>query len=188
MMTKEVNAELKRLGWHLFSSNGERWGEYELPDRYMTMFYKVKHLVSGQRLEIRPGVSTRSFQIVYTIIEAGNGYAPPLDFYHVPEKGSLVESITPYYIETLLSPAIEWARSRDIVAPIKKMLDFPTSAKGDGPIRHFTALAMTGDIEKLQYYQSSFAAGDRLGFVPYVDLSYIERAIKVAEEYVNKKQ
>ncbi len=185
MNTKEVNTELKRLGWRLFMSYGDRRGEFDLSDRYVEMFYKVRHLVSGQRLEIHPGVSTGHYKETFIKIEGSGDYAPSLDSYKAPKNGELVSDITPDYIEKLLLPVIEWAKARDIVTPIKNMLDLPTDAKGVGPIRHFTALAMVGDIDKLRYYQSCLTAGDRLGFVPYIDLSYIERAIEVAEEYVD---
>jgi len=40
---------------------------------------------------------------------------------------------------------------------------------------------LLGDVAKLKSYQTSFVAGDRLGFVNYVTKDYIDRAVALAE-------
>ncbi|MDN3719635.1 hypothetical protein QW131_11790 [Roseibium salinum] len=57
----------------------------------------------------------------------------------------------------------------------------PTNAPGARPIWHLAALALLGDVAKLKFYQASFEAGDRLGFVNYVTKDYIDRTVSFAE-------
>ncbi|MGX7950382.1 DUF6990 domain-containing protein [Oleidesulfovibrio alaskensis] len=59
----------------------------------------------------------------------------------------------------------------------------PTAAPGTRPIWHLAALVLPSDAAKLKFYQASFEAGDRLGFVPYITKDYIDRAMSLAGEY-----
>ena len=48
---------------------------------------------------------------------------------------------------------------------------------GARPVWHLAALVVLGDLEKLKFYQASFEAGDRLGFVKYITKNYIDSAV-----------
>ncbi len=50
------------------------------------------------------------------------------------------------------------------------------------PLRHLAALAIAGDVERLNSYKNSFEKGDRLGFVPYITVDMIDRAILIAQK------
>jgi hypothetical protein len=77
--------------------------------------------------------------------------------------------------------AISWARSQNIESGLMGYRNLPTDAKGAMPLRHLAALAVAGDVERLEGYKKSFDMGDRLGFVPYITASMIDRAILKAK-------
>lgn len=43
---------------------------------------------------------------------------------------------------------------------------------------------MNKETQKLQTYLENFKQGDRMGFVPYIDEGYLERAIELSKKDV----
>lgn len=76
---------------------------------------------------------------------------------------------------------LAWAKECNIDACLKALRDAPTNSIGNTPIRHLAALAETGDVETLTGYLDSFASGDRLGFVPYINDGFISTALDFAK-------
>ena len=85
-------------------------------------------------------------------------------------------------IVALSDQILEWAASADIEAGLAALRALPTDCLGAMPVRHLAALAVAGDVETLEHYRDSFAAGDRLDFVPYIDEGYIARALDFAQK------
>ncbi|WP_440130662.1 DUF6990 domain-containing protein [Achromobacter pulmonis] len=42
---------------------------------------------------------------------------------------------------------------------------------------------IAADVERLNSYKNSFEKGGRLGFVPYITVDIIDRAILIAQKY-----
>lgn len=85
-------------------------------------------------------------------------------------------------ISTLSNQILQWAATVDIEAGLAALRALPTDCLGAMPVRHLAALAVAGDVETLGRYRDSFAAGDRLDFVPYIDEGHIARALELAEK------
>lgn len=79
--------------------------------------------------------------------------------------------------------AIAWAKVQDLDKALYDYAALPTDIPGIQPVLHLGALAVLGDVAKLRFYQASFEAGDRLGFVPYITKDYIDRALAFAERH-----
>jgi hypothetical protein len=84
-------------------------------------------------------------------------------------------------IEDISNNMEAWAQAQDVEKHLAVLRELPTTSLGAMPKRHLAALAVNGDIEILTHYQESFAKGDRLGFVPYIDEGYIGRALEFAK-------
>ena len=94
-----------------------------------------------------------------------------------------VPEIAEEHVRQASERSIAWAEEQDLDAELKALAALPTDASGTGPILHLAALAVSGDVAKLQSYQTTFEAGDRLGFVPYIKRDFIDRAVALAGEY-----
>jgi len=96
------------------------------------------------------------------------------------ERPPRVATIEEASIIPIAEQVIDWARNVDISSEIKRHARLSTSSKGAMPLRHLAALALLGATEKLEMYRASFESGDRLGFVPYISIEMIERALEIA--------
>ncbi len=90
-------------------------------------------------------------------------------------------------VERRAEDLIDWAKSLDLDSYIEEFRSLPTNSHGLNPLRHLTALALSGDKEKLWDYQTCFANNNRLGFIVYVTKDYVDRALAIAEERRNKR-
>jgi hypothetical protein len=77
---------------------------------------------------------------------------------------------------------IDWASDADLNPGIAALLDKDANGSGIMPTYHLAALAATGGVEVLQGYADAFAAGDRLGFVPYITADHITAALAFAKQ------
>lgn len=184
MKSKEVTDVLKALGWRTYTDEvGDKSTRFCLPDRTVQIIYGIRKYGDEQQLETTLSASSNAFSHGCKTIDSALGsYAPLVRSrkgltYQVPE-------ILEEHVRQASDEAIAWAQEQDLDRALRDHAASPTNAPGARPIWHLAALALLGDIEKLKFYQASFAAGDRLGFVPYVTKDYIDRAVAVAEGFV----
>lgn len=85
-------------------------------------------------------------------------------------------------IDAAIAEWIAWGQRVDCDAALEALLDKEANGLGDMPARHLAALAATGGVEVLQRYADAFAAGDRLGFVPYITADYVTTALEFAKK------
>jgi hypothetical protein len=78
--------------------------------------------------------------------------------------GEKIVELTPAEVSRLSENAISWALSQNLEEGLTEYRNLPTNSKGAMPARHLAALAIAGDIERLEYYKRCFDQGDRLGF------------------------
>lgn len=90
--------------------------------------------------------------------------------------------VTESDVEEVSSAFIEWGQNFDVEAGLRALCNLPTNSSGAYPARHLAALAACGEVEQLTGYLSSFKAGDRLGFAPYIKQEHIEIALNFAQQ------
>lgn len=184
MRTRDVTPVLKALGWKAYTDEvGDKYTHNELSDRVVEIIYSVRRGLDHQDFRAMLSVSTDAFSIAYKRIDNETGtYAPLI----VAWKGLDIRAseILEDHVRQASEEAIAWAKEQDLAAGLQKHAALPTTAPGTGPVLHLAALAVLRDVTKLKSYQASWAAGDRLGFVPYVTKDYIDRAVSLAEEFV----
>jgi hypothetical protein len=72
------------------------------------------------------------------------------------------------------------------VEEIGRLVEEFRSNRPDGPsmpqIRHLAALAQAQDVETLENYRHAFGSGNRLNFVPMINMAMIDRALELAKK------
>lgn len=182
MKIKEVTPILKSLVRKALTDEvGNKYTHYELPDRVVQIIYGVRKAPDHQELESTLSLSTGAFSEVCSSIGGhGRSYSPLIRAWNgihirAPE---ILES----HVRQASEESVAWAEAQDLDKALRDHAALPTNAPGARPIWHLAALALLGDVTKLKSYQASFAAGDRLGFVNYVNKDYIDRSVALAEE------
>ena len=171
---------LKTLGWELSRVDGDRVAEYGLPDRTVSIWYSLKHPPDEQLLILIPSVRESVFSRVCAEIGDRDAWIyPSVTTRCFPSI--TVPEILEQHVRQGSETVIAWAREQDLDEALREHAALPTNSRGTLPIKHFAALALTGDVDRLKSYQASLDAGDRLGFVPYITRDHIDRALQLAE-------
>lgn len=76
-----------------------------------------------------------------------------------------------------------WAQEQDIEAGLKQYCKLPTNSKGNLPLHHLSALAITLQTVKLDEYLDNFKQGNKMTFSVYIKQDFIERALESSKEY-----
>lgn len=90
-------------------------------------------------------------------------------------------------IERMSAEALQWASQQRVEDRLARYRNLPTSSEGERPIRHLASLAIAGDAETLERYRTSFEGGDRMGFVPYIELPMILQALDLAATFQTRR-
>ncbi|MCW8890598.1 MAG: hypothetical protein OQL20_08070 [Sedimenticola sp.] len=179
MNTKELTQALETLGWLSYVDDvGDRYAQFKMADRIVQIVYGIRDMKDSQQLEVIRSLSTTPFSKACLEI-CGNGqtYTPlirAMKGVRVREAVILEEHVCRVSEETII-----WAEEQDLLAGLRACAALSTDAPGARPIWHLAALVLSGDADKLKYYQASFEAGDRLGFVTYITKDYIDRAVSL---------
>lgn len=182
MREKELIYMLNKQGW---LCKKDEVGDYScvksiddnLDVKIIPYFRRV-----GERIHmsLQSSISSKKFsEAVQVIFGKKTGFTPV-----VVSKEPCMEfaSISAEDVQRLSDGAISWAQSQGLGAGLSAYRNLPTDAKGEMPLRHLAALAIAGDVERLNSYKNSFEKGDRLGFVPYITVDMIDRAILIAQK------
>lgn len=182
MNTKDATILLKSTGWLVYKDEvGDRYTHFKLPDRTIQIVYGLRKWPDYQEFSSTLSLSSDAFSSACRHIQNDNSTYTPLVR---ARKGLLFRApeITKEHIQQAAQEAIEWAKEQDLYQALLNYAALPTDAPGARPIWHLAALALLANIAKLESYQSSFEAGDRLGFVPYISKDYIDRAVAIARQ------
>ncbi len=181
MNTKDVSPILTALGWSIQTDEvGDKVAYYKLPDRKIQIIYGIKTLSDSQWMYTMESLSTDAFsKACYLICENMGDFAPLV----IPWNSRKVRAprISETHVRQASAEVISWAKEQNLNAALQEKAALPTTAPGTGPVLHLAALAVLSDVDRLEYYQSRFVAGDRLGFVPYITKEYIDRAVAQAK-------
>uniref|UniRef100_UPI001CDD2D2E DUF6990 domain-containing protein n=1 Tax=Pseudomonas huaxiensis TaxID=2213017 RepID=UPI001CDD2D2E len=181
MTEKDVVSILREQGW---ACSKDEVGDYfcviDVGDARLQLIPSVGKRSDHFRVSLTPSISTKKFsEAVSFILGSGGSNVPIIVSNEGPEKLSSLSSCD---VIRLSEKAISWARSQSVNEGLMVYRTLPTDAKGAMPVRHLAALAIAGDIGRLEEYKKSFEEGDRLGFVPYITCDTIDRALMVARK------
>ncbi len=183
MKIGHVGQELKMLGWNLSrDETGARFASFQLSDREVMAGYGLMQLPEEQDLWLWPFVGTEAFSNACARIRGNQGSYDSEPFVVAQEDPHIcVPEVLDQHVRQVSEKAIAWAQEQDLDMALREHAALPTSSTGALPVRHLAALVLIGDVDRLKSYLTSFDAGDRLGFVPYITRDYIFRALQLAE-------
>lgn len=187
MLQKEIITAFKELGWSCGRDEvGDHYCLYHFDGGIISLIPRLKGISGDRRLLLNQSVSTVVFN--KTVSYIGDEKETYWSIFQFPNNSLQYEKekFTAKDIKLISKEMIDWGKTQDITSALKNLRKLPTDSPGSLPQQHLAALAIVGDIEKLKSYQSSFEAGDRLGFVPYITKDYIDRAVILAEKYAAK--
>lgn len=183
MKKKDVIRVFAGLGWHSYRDEVGDWViVMRLDDVVVWNVPTVKTLrVSGG-----VNVTNDAFDYAYNCISGKTNRVLENDVIMQTWKDfeirKAIDAISLADIISLSDQMKDWAETADIEEGLAALRALPTDCLGARPTRHLAALAVAGDVETLAGYKDSFVRGDRLGFVPYVDEGYIQRAYEFASK------
>lgn len=159
----------------------------QLSDRQIQLTLGIKKLPNSYSVSMSPSVSTIEFSKIGEYIDEGKKSRRIVHYLITQsleyELNTMqIEVPTKEFIENRL-PKIEiWAKQqKNLEVGIQEYCKLSTESKGNLPLLHLSALAITGQTAKLESYLEHFKRGDRLGFVPYIKQDHIERALEISK-------
>lgn len=183
MNVKQVASSLTAIGWSVGRDNvGDFFAERDLGDRRIQMVFGIRKLSEETVLYCVLSVTTEVFSNACAEIYGDRSQklgAPLVRAWRSPELRA--KEIGEAEVKALSAAAWQWAVEQDLRQAIIDYSRLPTSAPGARPIWHLAALSILRDAERLEAYLTSMKAGDRLGFVNYVSVDMIARALKLAQ-------
>ena len=182
MNEKKVLSVLQELGWECRKDEaGDYYCCMEYKDLQIQVIPSIGRRSDHYRVSFVPSISTRLFSAaVARVFGRANDHAPIIVSNMGAEK---IKDVSTEDIIRIAGEALVWASAQDVEAGLAAYRSLPTDAKGALPLRHLAALALAGEVERLQGYKRSFDQDDRLGFVPYISVEMVERAIAIAQEH-----
>ncbi|WP_313282762.1 DUF6990 domain-containing protein [Stenotrophomonas indicatrix] len=182
MNEKYVVSALKEQGW---VCGRDEVGDYfcimNVGHRQVQVIPYVGKRSDHFRVSLMPSISSEEFSTtVGLILGEGRDHVPVIVSNELPEK--LVE-LSANDVSRLSEKAITWAHAQSLEDGLAAYRNLPTDAKGAMPLRHLAALAIAGEVDRLESYRRHFELGDRLGFVPYITSEMIDRAISIAQKH-----
>ncbi len=180
MKREEFVNYLTKFGWSKHRDETSAWVVLMRIENMTICCVPILKAIPG--VWLTPTLSIDDFDIAQTVISGKNSKFAKRSIIlqtKINERESCnSESDVKRYSDMML----DWAQAQDIEQSLKQLRELPTNCLGAMPARHLAALAVNGDVEILSGYKDSFAEGDRLDFVPYIDEGYIERALDFAKK------
>lgn len=180
MKEKDVVSILMEQGWVCSKDEvGDYFCVRDIGGAEVQIIPSVREHSGHFRVSLTPSVSTKEFSEAVAFVRGeGSGYSPVIVSNESPEKLPRFSSAD---VLRMSEKALSWARAQNIESGLMAYRNLPTHAKGAMPLRHLASLAIAGDVGRLEDYKKSFEMGDRLGFVPYITDSMIDRALLKAK-------
>ncbi len=181
MKIGQVSDELQRLGWKLSRDEvGDRFGTYHLSDREVCASYSLTSLPGEQMLTMQPAVQIGAFSDACARIRAdGNRDDPLVVDWWFPDASA--PEIHEHHVRIVSEKAIAWAQEVDLYQALCNHAKFPTFPGAGHKIWHLAALAVLGDVGRLNSYLESFDTGDHARFGTYIKREHVQTALRIAE-------
>ena len=154
----------------------------QLPNKQIQVIPGIKKLPDKYQIIMMPSVSTKDFSVLVKYIFENK---KPRRIVHSGIIRNKQQSIytnnpTREVVEKYLKEIEVWAQEQDIEAGLKQYCKLPTDSKGNLPLHHLAALAISGQSTQLADYLEHFKKSDNMGFVPYIKQDFIERALEAS--------
>ncbi len=197
---ESAHALLKSLGWSTEKINeNDHMASYQLADREVDILYNDEIAKDYPQFDSAFLISTGILSTACKFIDPTHTEDIPDIHLNFEAKGLEIfePEVSEERLKQALDDALEWSVT-DIDLSKRLRSDYGTAPweKGatskandtDYALLHLGALALLGDVETLQSYQKSFAAGDHLGFDESINKTHLERALALAKEVAKVKQ
>lgn len=193
MQQSDVIEFLKRSGWQCKRDEvGDQYCLLDQDDRQLQVIPTLREGKDPKTGEYYKTLAFLESVSTYNFINAAN--------YILDEKNDHKPMIKPWQsefrqrmpdfsledIESLVHRLIVWSKNQDIDVALREYQMECPDRPGQKQIYHVAALALAGNVNKLEYYQKSFASDDRLNFVPMVTSGIINRAVELAKNKEKK--
>ena len=180
MKEGNIALTLASVGWIVGEDEvGDAFAQFMLEDRFIQWIYSLDKIRGEQKLGGMISLSTCRFSEACSRIFGGENFYYPL-IRSMKNMDIRAVELTDEHVKEASYLALSWAESQDLNKALYDYALLPTDAPGARPIWHLAALAILGDVEKLQSYRDGFQNGERQGFVPYIDIDHINRALAIA--------
>ncbi|WP_375643910.1 MULTISPECIES: DUF6990 domain-containing protein [unclassified Bartonella] len=179
----KIAEQLKAMGWTVYrDKNYERNAYFIGKDRLINIMYSLDMEEEALIVAFKASLSTLGFSTAHRHI-----------FPDKPQYIALKEAEEVYTVsgaeldegklKEICADILEWADRQNVNQIIYDYAALPTNSELNLVLRHFVALVLIGDIEKLKFYKESFRAKNRLNFVDYITKYDIDNALTLARRY-----
>lgn len=175
----EIVSFLSEIGWACNKDEvGDQYCLMEMGGRQIQLIPLLQRRPDHYRFSLAPSISCSAFSKAAAEISGDLSDFEPI----VQGDRSIMKlrRLSRSELREMVAGVLSWASVADVDGGLAGYRNLPTNAKGGMPIRHLAALAIAGDVPRLQEYERCFGQGNRLGFVPYVSLDMIRRAVAIA--------
>lgn len=145
---------------------------YLLPD--------VRVTAKGTRIDWREAIVPNAYIRAVSIIAN-----EPKRYYPLAWRQSTKHELPNMTVKAALAglgDVLSQLANEDLDKSLEETASLPLSSPGNGPIRLLAAKACRGDCRDLHNMRDKMLAGDRQGFVPYVTVAHLERAIEACRQ------
>ncbi|MBB4077364.1 hypothetical protein GGR08_001695, partial [Bartonella fuyuanensis] len=178
-----VSEDLKRMDWTVYRDKNYNCNAYFIKkDRIINIVYDLDKNGETPLVTFKVSLSTLGFSTAYRSI-----------FIDTPQYTVLKESEEVYAVSSteldegklkqISVDILEWADNQNTNQIIYDYAALPTNSEAHLVARHFIALILIGDVEKLKFYKESFRAKNHLGFVEGITKYTIDNALTLARRY-----
>ncbi|WP_375629517.1 MULTISPECIES: DUF6990 domain-containing protein [unclassified Bartonella] len=178
-----VSEDLKRMGWIVYrDKNYDRNAYFVSKDRIINIMYSLQSDEEEPIVVFKASLSTLGFSTAHREM-----------FPRLPQYIALKEAEEFYTVSSteldegklkeICTDILEWADRQNVNQIIYDYAALPTNSEAHLVARHFIALILIGDIEKLKFYKESFRAKNHLGFVEGITKYTIDNSLTLARGY-----
>ncbi|MBB4077397.1 hypothetical protein GGR08_001728, partial [Bartonella fuyuanensis] len=179
----KIAEQLKAMGWTVYrDKNYERNAYFIGKDRLINIMYSLDMEEEALIVAFKASLSTLGFSTAHRHI-----------FPDKPQYIALKEAEDVYTVsgaeldegklKEICADILEWADRQNVNQIIYDYAALPTNSELNLVLRHFVALVLIGDIEKLKFYKESFRAKNRLNFADYITKYDIDNSLTLARGY-----
>ncbi|WP_208433235.1 DUF6990 domain-containing protein [Bartonella taylorii] len=178
-----VSEDLKRMGWTVYrDKNYERNAYFISKGRIINIVYRSDIKGETPIVVFKASLSTLGFSTAH------RDMFPRLPQYIALKEAEEVYTLSGAELDEgklkkISADILEWADRQNVNQIIYDYAALPTNSEAHLVARHFIALILIGDIEKLKFYKESFRAKNHLGFVEGITKYTIDNALTLARGY-----
>ncbi len=178
-----VSEDLKRMDWTVYRDKNYNCNAYFIKkDRIINIVYDLDKNGETPLVTFKVSLSTLGFSTAYRSVFINTPQYTVLkeleDIYTV--SGNEVDEGK---LKQICADILCWADRQNVNQIIYDYAALPTNSEYDLIIRHFIALILIGDVERLKFYKENFRKGNSLSFVEGITKYTIDNALTLARGY-----